>query len=68
MKNSKIITGIVIILLVLLVWGLIGSSKVAEIGNTCDFGMGNDGSVFCWKWHQNTIGDFGDAIGEIFNN
>lgn len=66
-ENKNIIAGIVIILIILIVWGLVGSSQVAKIGNTCDFGMGKGGSVFCWKWHQNTIGDFSDAIEEIFD-
>lgn len=51
-----------IILGVLLVWGLIGSSIAADIGNTCDIGIGNDGSVFCFTWHQNIIGEIGDVI------
>ena len=61
MKKS-IIIGIGIILLALLIWGLIGSSEAAKIGINCDFGIGNDGSVFCWKWHQNIIGDIFSSI------
>ena len=56
-----------IILLVILIWGLIGSSEVSKIGNTCDFGINKYGSVFCWKWHQNIIGDIGEGINGIFN-
>ena len=66
MKKNTILT-IGIILLVILTWGLIGSSEASDIGTTCDFGVGNDGSVFCWKWHQNLIGDIGDEINEAFN-
>lgn len=61
------ITGIVIILIVLLVWGLIGSSEAAKVGINCDIGIGSDGSVFCWKWHQNAVGDLGEKINDIFN-
>ena len=68
MKKSNIIAGVIVILLVLIIWGLIGSSKAAEIGINCDIGIGTDGSVFCWKWHQNIIGDVGDTINKIFNN
>ncbi len=56
-----------IIFSILLIWGLIGSSMVAEIGNTCDIGIDENGNMFCWKWHQNIIGDIGDKINEIFN-
>jgi hypothetical protein len=66
--TSIIFVGVGIALLVILVWGLIGSSKASEIGNTCDAGIGEDGSVFCWKWHQNVIGDFEEGINKIFNN
>ena len=66
MKKSNIIIAVVVILLVLLVWGLIGSSEAAKVGITCDAGMGDDGSIFCWKWHQNVIGDIGDAINQAF--
>ncbi|MFA5953427.1 MAG: hypothetical protein WC812_02445 [Candidatus Pacearchaeota archaeon] len=67
MKKYTVIIVIGIILLVLLVWGLIGSSEAAKIGIDCDIGIGQDGSVFCWKWHQNIIGDIGNTINEIFN-
>jgi hypothetical protein len=63
-KNILVITGIV--LLILLIWGLIGSSQVAPIGVTCDLGLGEDGSALCWKWHQNTIGEFGEKLSEFF--
>ena len=67
MTNKTIILVFVIILIALLVWGLIGSSKAAEIGINCDIGIGKDGSVFCWTWHQNIIGDIGDTINQIIN-
>ena len=70
-KLNIIIIGVAIILAVLFIWGLIGSSEIAKIGNTCDIGFGSDGSVFCWKWHQNIlgdIGDIGDKINEVLNN
>ena len=66
MKTGFIIFGAIVI--ILLIWGLIGSSKAAEIGINCDAGIGKDGSVFCWKWHQNAIGELGDTINQIFNN
>ena len=68
MKKSTTIMVIVgSIILVLLVWGLIGSSQAEKIGTSCDVGVGEDGSVFCWKWHQNIIGDIGDTINQIFD-
>ncbi len=67
MKNKKIILIVSIILLILAIWGLIGSAKASEIGINCDIGIGKDGSVFCWKWHQNVLGDFADAIDQVFN-
>jgi len=69
MKQTNIIFIVIgILLVVLLVWGLIGSSQAAEVGITCDFGLGNDGSVFCWKWHQNILGEIGETIDQVFNN
>ncbi|MGY4884805.1 MAG: hypothetical protein ACP5NZ_04475 [Nanobdellota archaeon] len=56
---------IVIILLVLLVWGLIGSSEAAKLGTDCDLGIGDDGSALCWKWHRNTIGQLGDSLNDL---
>ena len=67
MKNKTIIIGLGVVILVLAIWGLVGSSQAAEIGITCDFGMGEDGSVFCWKWHQNILGDLGDTIDQVLN-
>jgi len=55
MKGLFIAIGV--ILIVLFVWGLIGSSEVSKIGNTCDLGINQYGNLFCWKWHQNIIGD-----------
>ena len=57
MKNYKPLIWIGVILLILLIWGLIGSSEAARIGTNCDIGIGKDGSVFCWTWYQNIIGD-----------
>ena len=69
MKTSTIvIITLGIILLGLLIWGLIGSSKAAEIGTNCDIGIGKDGSVLCWTWHQNIIGNIGDRINNIINS
>ena len=68
--NKKTILIIIFSLLILaiLIWGLIGSSQASKIGITCDFGVGNDGSVFCWKWHKNIVGEFADSINQIFDN
>jgi hypothetical protein len=67
MKTStKIIIAVVVIVTVLLVWGLIGSSESAKIGTDCDFGIGEDGSVLCWKWHRNVIGQVGDNLQDLF--
>jgi len=67
MGKNKIILVIGIILLVLLVWGLIGSSQASKIENTCDLGINSQGSVFCWKWHQNVMGDFQEGMEDLFN-
>ena len=67
MKTStKIMVVVVIILAVVLIWGLIGSSEAAKIGTTCDFGIGEDGSALCWNWHRNAIGEFGDNLQNLF--
>lgn len=62
MKKSMILITIGIIFLVLLAWGLIGSAQVSRVGNTCDVGINNEGSTFCWKWHRNVVGDFQDGF------
>ena len=67
MENTTVVMIFVVVLLVLVVWGLIGSSKAAEIGTSCDIGIGKDGSALCWKWHQNAVGNIGNAIDQIFN-
>jgi hypothetical protein len=67
MKKSNIIIATGIILLILFIWGLVGSSQAAELGINCDIGIGKDGSVFCWKWHQNILGNVGEAINQILN-
>ena len=64
-KNKKWIWAGIIILAFILVWGLIGSSQAAEVGITCDFGIGKDGSALCWKWHKNVVGEIGDAFNEL---
>lgn len=64
-KSNIIILGIGVILAALLIWGLIGSSEAANIGTNCDIGIDKDGSAFCWKWHQNLIGQIGDDIDQI---
>ena len=68
MEKKKIILIIGMILLVLLIWGLIGSANAAEISINCDVGIGKDGSVFCWKWHQNVLGDIAETIDQVFNS
>ena len=65
-KNTLIII-LSILLVVILVWGLIGSSQAAEVGVTCDFGLGKEGSIFCWDWHKNALGELGDALENIFS-
>jgi len=66
--NMYIGIGLIVLILGVVIYGLVGSSKAEEIGITCDFGLGKDGDVFCWNWHQNIIGDIGDALDEIANN
>jgi hypothetical protein len=67
MKTStKIVVAILIILAIILVFGFIGSSQAAKVGITCDFGIGEDGSFLCWKWHKNVIGQIGDNIQDMF--
>lgn len=71
-KSTKIIIFVAAILLILVVWGLIGSSKAANIGTTCDFGvgektsLGEPGSALCWKWHRNEIGQIADNLNDLF--
>jgi protein-S-isoprenylcysteine O-methyltransferase Ste14 len=65
--NSRgIIIVIILILAGVLIWGLIGSSQAAKIGTTCDFGIGNDGSALCWKWHRNIVGQVTDNLQGLF--
>jgi len=67
MKKSNLVWIVLgLLLLILIIWGLIGSSKAAEIGITCDSGIGEDGSALCWKWHTNAIGDIGNELDELF--
>jgi hypothetical protein len=71
-KSKGWIMFLVIILLVVLIWGLIGSSQAAKIGTTCDFGigektsLGEPGTALCWKWHRNEIGQIGDDLQDLF--
>lgn len=67
MKKSTIMIAIGILVLVLLVWGLIGSSQVSEAGNTCDLGIDSEGSVFCWKWHRNVVGNVQDSVNDFLD-
>lgn len=55
------------VLLVVVVWGLIGSNVISDVGFTCDFGIDSDGSVFCWKWHKNIVGEIGDVFSGFGN-
>jgi hypothetical protein len=64
-KTTLII--ITIIVIVLIVWGLIGSSQAAKIGIDCDLGIDKDGSIFCWTWHKNVIGEVGDTLNNLFD-
>ncbi|PIN93810.1 hypothetical protein COU54_01695 [Candidatus Pacearchaeota archaeon CG10_big_fil_rev_8_21_14_0_10_31_24] len=66
-KKSSIVVGVVIILAILLVWGFIGSSEVAKIGSSCNFGINNEGNVLCWKWNRNVVGNIQDSINEILD-
>lgn len=63
--NVIVVGGMVVIFL--LAWGFIGSSQVAEAGNTCDLGINGEGSVFCWKWHRNIVGDIQDRFGDLLD-
>jgi len=66
MKTSvKVIIIIAIILVIVLAWGIIGSSSASKIGTTCDIGIGEDGSALCWKWHRNTLGQVGDNLKDL---
>lgn len=67
-KNTKtLLIVLAVVVAVALVWGLIGSAQAKDVGITCDFGLGEDGSVFCWKWHKNTVGKVSDAVNDIFS-
>jgi len=63
--NTFIVIGTIV--LVLLAWGFIGSSQAAEIGTSCDIGIGDDGNALCWTWHRNIVGDIQDNFGDIIN-
>jgi hypothetical protein len=65
MVKNKTSIVVVVIVAVLLIWGLIGSFQVAEIGNTCDLGINSAGSVFCWKWHRNVVGNVQDKFDDL---
>jgi len=54
---KKMYVVLIIILIILIVWGLIGSARAAGIGTTCEFGLGRNGDIFCWVWRKNIIGD-----------
>lgn len=70
--STKFIVVLAVLIAVLLVWGLIGSSEAAKIGTTCDFGvgektgLGEPGSALCWKWHRNEIGQVSDNLQDLF--
>lgn len=66
-NSNNALVAIVLIIIAVLVWGLIGSSEAEKIGTTCDLGMGDDGSTFCWKWHRNEIGQLSDNLQDFFN-
>lgn len=66
-KKNTLILIFSILLVVIFIWGLIGSSQSANVGVTCDFGIGEDGNIFCWKWHKNVVGEIEDAI-DLFLN
>jgi hypothetical protein len=57
---------IIFLVMVLLIWGFIGSAQSSKIGTTCDLGINSAGSVFCWKWHRNVIGDLQDNFDDVF--
>ncbi|PJE81334.1 hypothetical protein COU58_03030 [Candidatus Pacearchaeota archaeon CG10_big_fil_rev_8_21_14_0_10_32_42] len=67
MEKFTIMVTIGMILLVLIIWGLIGSSQVSEIGNTCDIGIDDQGNIFCWTWHRNMVGDIQDNLNNFFD-
>jgi len=56
---------LVLLILILLVWGFIGGSKTKDIGITCDFGIGDDGKVLCWKWHKNAVGEIQEGLNAL---
>lgn len=65
--NKKGQAGIIIVFVILLlivgIWGFIGGQEASSVGVTCDIGLGD---TFCWKWHQNIIGQTGEAIRDLF--
>lgn len=64
MKTLMII-GVIVIILV--VWGLVGSSISSDVGTSCDIGIGEGGSALCWTWHRNAVGDFQDGWDDLIN-
>ena len=41
------------------------ATEVSKIGNTCDFGVNDQGSIFCWKGHRNVVGDVQDNLDDF---
>lgn len=68
-SNTKtLLIAIAVVIAVVVVWGLIGSSQAAAPGIDCDIGIGgDDGSVFCWKWHKNALGKVSDSLNSLVN-
>ena len=56
---------LVLLILIFLIWGFIGSGQSKDIGITCDFGIGDDGKVLCWNWHKNVVGEIQDGLGAL---
>ena len=58
-NKSYILTGIIVLLIILLIWGLIGGQEATKIGIDCDIGIGDR---LCWRWSKNLIGEIADIF------
>ena len=67
-KYTRRMLTVGIIMIILISWGIIGSSQVAKMGNTCDLGINDKGSAFCWKWHQNVAGEIKEKFEDLGDN
>ena len=65
MSSSKTLLWILVsLILIFLIWGFIGGSKVKDIEIPCDFGIG-DGKTLCWKWHKTRVEELQEGLNAL---